>query len=129
VDVAQRRTAAAALRLIEKLPPALREHPDTKQLVAGLRSTCASLDIVHLIYRAKQYENHAKDYEFSRLTMSEHWAIGQADVLQTLHDPRWTGRGPAEHHGVRVFDLVGPQRTAAVAAHQTLQGALAHEAD
>ncbi len=128
VDVAERRTAAAALRLVEKLPPALREDADAKELVAGLRSTCVSLDIVHLIYRAKQYENHAKDYEFSRLTMSEHWAAGQADVLQTLHDPRWTGRGPAEHHGVRVFDLVDPQRTAAVAGGQTLKGVPAHEA-
>jgi hypothetical protein len=48
--------------------------------------------------------------------MREHWASGRADVLQTLHDPRWTGRGPADAYGVRVFDLVSPERTAAVAA-------------
>lgn len=128
MDVAQRRTAAAALRLIGKLPPALRDDADAKELAASLRSNCASLDIVHLIYRAKQYENLAKDYEFSRLTMRDHWAAGQADVLQTLRDPRWTGRGPAEHHGVRVFDLVEPQRTAARAAAQTPKGTPAHEA-
>ena len=122
VDVAQRRTAAAALRLIGKLPPALREDPDAKELAASLRSTCASLDIVHLIYRAKRYESQAKDYEFSRLTMREHWAAGQADVLQTLHDPRWSGRGPAGRHGVRVFDLVEPQRAGAVAAGRIPKG-------
>jgi len=26
-------------------------------------------NIVHLIYRAKNYEGHSKDYEFSRLSM------------------------------------------------------------
>ena len=126
VDVARRRTAAAAARLMEKLPAGLRADPDAQQVLALLRATSTSLDIVHLIYRAKQYEGHAKDYEFSRWTMLEHWAAGRADVLQTLHDPRWTGRGPAEPYGVRVFDLVEPERTAAVAA-ATSNGALSYE--
>ena len=104
------------MRLIANLPPELREAPDARHVTDLVQANAASLDIVHLIYRAKRYENHAKDYEFSRLTMREHWASGRADVLQTLHDPRWTGRGPAEAYGVRVFDLVSPERTAAVAA-------------
>jgi NTE family protein len=116
MDVARRRAAAAAMRLMDKLPPELRADPDARQVMDVLRANAVSLDIVQLIYRAKRYENHAKDYEFSRLTMREHWASGHADVLQTLHDPRWTGRGPAEAYGVRVFDLVSPERTAAVAA-------------
>ena len=101
---------------MEKLPAGLRADPDAQQVLALLRATSTSLDIVHLIYRAKQYEGQAKDYEFSRWTMLEHWAAGRADVLQTLHDPRWTERGPAQPYGVRVFDLVEPKRTAAVAA-------------
>jgi len=116
MDVRRRRVAAAAMRLMEKLPPELHEDPDARQVLDALRANCLSLDIVHLIYRAKRYETHAKDYEFSRLTMREHWASGNADVLQTLHDPRWTGRGPAEPYGVRVFDLVSPERTAAITA-------------
>jgi NTE family protein len=128
-DVARRRVAAAAMRLMQKLPPPLREDPDAQAVTELLRATCVSLDIVQLIYRAKRYENHAKDYEFSRLSMREHWTAGQADVLQTLHDPRWTARGPAQYYDVRVFDLVEPERTAAVAAaiDPSTKG-LAHEA-
>ena len=37
-------------------------------------------NIVHLIYNAKNYEGIAKDYEFSRRTMEEHWAAGYEDV-------------------------------------------------
>jgi Patatin phospholipase len=98
-------------------------------VVDALRANCVSLDIVQLIYRAKRYENHAKDYEFSRLTMREHWASGHADVMQTLQDPRWTGRGPAELYEVRVFDLVNAERTtAAVAASGTVpSGVLDYE--
>src|SRR6266850_4052943 len=113
VDLARRRATAAAMRLLEKLPPELRDDPDARQVAELLQANCLSLDIVQLIYRAKRYENHAKDYEFSRLTMREHWASGRADVLQTLHDPRWTERGPADVYGVRVFDLASPNRTAA----------------
>jgi NTE family protein len=129
VDVRRRRVAAAAVRLMEKLPAELRDDPDAREVAEALRANCVSLDIVHLIYRAKRYENHAKDYEFSRLTMREHWAAGQADVLQTLHDPRWTERGPAELYGVRVFDLVNPERTVAIAAASDVStGVLDYEA-
>jgi NTE family protein len=129
VDVARRRASAAAMRLLQKLPPELREDPDARYIADLLRANCVSLDIVHLIYRAKRYENHAKDYEFSRRTMREHWAAGHADVMQTLRDPRWTDRGPAELYGVRVFDLVSPERTAAMSggAVPSPTGVLNHE--
>jgi NTE family protein len=113
MDLRRRRASAAAMRLLAKLPPELRDDPDAREIATILRANCVSLDIVQLIYRAKRYENHAKDYEFSRLTMGEHWASGRADVMQTLHDPRWTTRAPAELYGVRVFDLVNAERTVA----------------
>ena len=94
--------AQAARRLIAKLPPALRDDPDVRAL-ARLRCGHA-VDVVHLIYRSKHYETHSKDYEFSRLSMREHWDTGRADMSHTLHDPRWVDR--ARHRaGVRVFDL------------------------
>jgi NTE family protein len=128
-NVARRRAAAAALRLLEKLPPELRDDPDAREIMAVLKANSVSLDIVQLIYRAKRYENHVKDYEFSRLAMREHWAGGRADVLQTLHDPRWTGRAAAQYYDVRVFDLVEPERTAEVAASTNVStGGLIHEA-
>ena len=113
MDVARRRAAAALMRLMDTLPPELRTGPDARQVLEVLRASSVSLDIVQLVYRAKRYESHAKDYEFSRLTMREHWASGHADVLQTLRDPRWTQRTAVEPYGVRVFDLVNPERSVA----------------
>jgi NTE family protein len=111
-EVAWRRVADAVRRLAAKVPAELRNDPDMQELLARTRITCSGFDIVHLIYRAKQYEHHSKDYEFSRDTMLEHWASGRADVLQTLSDPRWTEREPARH-GVRVFDLLRPEHETA----------------
>jgi NTE family protein len=113
LEVAWRRVSEAAHRLIAKLPPELRADPDAQELLARTRITCSGFDIIHLIYRAKQYEHHSKDYEFSRSTMREHWAAGHADVLQTLRDPRWLEHKPG-HYGVRVFDLADPRRTSAL---------------
>jgi len=60
--------------------------------------------VVHLIYRRKPYESHHKDYEFSRVSMCEHWNAGNADVVQTLAHPEWKGRS-APRSGIHVFDL------------------------
>ena len=60
--------------------------------------------MVHLIYRSKHYETQAKDFEFSRLSMNEHWDAGRADMAHTLHDPRWIHHEP-DATGVHVFDL------------------------
>jgi NTE family protein len=113
VEVKARRSAKALQRLVRKLPPKLRDDPDVQELLRETHGSCPSLDIVHLIYRAKAYEDESKDYEFSRWTMREHWENGRADVRQTLHDPRWTRREPAAF-GVREFDLVDPARRAVV---------------
>ncbi len=102
--------AQAAQRLIRKLPPKLRDDPDARTL-AELQSECPGVDIVHLIYRTRPYESHHKDYEFSRQTMTEHWASGQADMSRSLNDPRWLERGLPDG-GVRLFDLARPARRA-----------------
>ena len=49
-------------------------------------------NIVHLIYRAKNYEGHAKDYEFSRLSMEDHWRAGYHDAVRTLRHPEVLAR-------------------------------------
>ncbi len=94
--------AQAAQRLIAKLPPALRDDSDVRAL-SRVRSESA-IDVVHLIYRSKHYESQSKDYEFSRLSMQEHWDTGRADMAHTLHDPRWVQRERSTT-GVHVFDL------------------------
>ncbi len=102
VEVERQQLAQAAQRLLGKLPPELRDDPDARVL-AALRPELG-VDVVHLIYRGKHREGRSKDYEFSRLSMEEHWASGRADMARTLQDPRWTGRAHAAD-GVRVHDL------------------------
>ena len=94
--------AQAAQRLLAKLPPELQHDPDARAL-ARLRHE-GGVDVIHLIYRSKNYESQSKDYEFSRLSMQEHWEAGNADMAHTLHDPRWTERD-YNPDTVRVFDL------------------------
>ena len=101
-EVERQQIAQAARRLIARLPPGLRDDPDV-QALAALRPELG-LDIVHLIYRSKHYESQSKDYDFSRLSMDEHWASGRDDMARTLQHPDWTGRAPAAD-GIRVFDL------------------------
>jgi NTE family protein len=102
--------AQAAQRLIAKLPPALRDDPDVRAL-AKLRCEGA-VDVVHLIYRSKHYESQSKDYEFSRLSMQEHWDAGHADMAHTLHDRRWLDRERSPG-GVHVFDLTSDHPSSA----------------
>jgi NTE family protein len=104
--------AQAARRLLDKLPAALRHDPDAQVLARHLRSDGA-VDVVHLIYRSKHYETHAKDCEFSRLSMREHWDAGRLDMAGTLRDPRWLQRR-REATGVHVFDLAPEAGTAGV---------------
>jgi NTE family protein len=61
-------------------------------------------NIVQLIYRAKHYEGHSKDYQFSRRSMEEHWRAGYHDAVRTLRHPEILER-PADHQGVFTFDL------------------------
>jgi len=92
----------AAHRLIAKLPGDLRNDPDAKIL----HKLCcnAAVTIVHLIHRRKNYYTQSKDYEFSRISMQEHWQRGLNDVRQTFHHKDWQARTkPAA--GVTVFDL------------------------
>jgi NTE family protein len=61
-------------------------------------------NLVHLIYRAKNYEGDSKDYEFSRLSMVEHWHAGYQDTIRTLAYPEVLERAQTEH-GVVIFDI------------------------
>ena len=89
-------------RLHEKLPPELRNDRDAKMLEE--RACCASITIVHLIHRRQAYDRYSMDYEFSRLSMLEHWKAGLDDVRHTLSQPAWRERNKPEL-GVTVLDL------------------------
>jgi NTE family protein len=40
---------------------------------------------VHLIYRSREWESGARDFEFSRATMNDHWLQGKDAVSAILH--------------------------------------------
>jgi NTE family protein len=88
--------------LLNRLPEDLREHEDIKPLRAAASHNVHNL--VHLIYRARDYEGHSKDYEFSRLSMQDHWRAGYHDALRTLRHPQVLAR-PTTADGVSTFDL------------------------
>jgi NTE family protein len=101
------RLRRAAAGLLEKLPENLRTTSEAKQL-----STAADrkvYNIIHLIYRAKNYEGHSKDYEFSRLSMEDHWRSGYHDARRTLRHTEVLKR-PENHEGVFTFDLAADAR-------------------
>ena len=88
--------------LLEKLPDELRKSEEAKLLsrVADHKV----FNIVHLIYRSKHYEGNSKDYEFSRLSMQEHWRAGYQDAVRTLRHPEVLER-PTNLDGGFTFDL------------------------
>lgn len=93
---------AAADRLVAKLPEGLRSDPDLKVLQNVGPS--GPITLVHLIHRKENHEGQSKDYEFSRLSMEEHWASGVKDVRRTLAHPAWKKRKVGQE-GLQVFDL------------------------
>ena len=94
--------AQAARRLFARLPESFADDPD---LMALKQATLErAVTVVHLIYRRASHETHSKDYEFSRLSMLDHWQSGVDDVRDTLESARWRNRAIPED-GFRVFDL------------------------
>jgi NTE family protein len=92
----------AVANLIRQLPEELRGHDDVKMLEAEADDKICN--IVQLIYQAQKYEGMAKDFEFSRRTMEEHWAAGYDDAVRTLSHPEVLER-PDRLEGVRTFDF------------------------
>ena len=92
----------AMAELLERLPPELRDSPEARLL--GSAAHHSVYNIVHLIYRAKNYEGHCKDYEFSQRSMDEHWRAGYQDTRRTLRHAEVLKR-PSNHEGVFTFDL------------------------
>ena len=57
---------------------------------AGRGSACSKrYNVVHLIYRHKEYEGHYKDFQLGLSTMREHWQSGLQDIRHSLAQPDW----------------------------------------
>jgi NTE family protein len=89
-------------KLLKQLPDELQRLPEVNLLAAEADEKVCN--IVQLIYHSKKYEGIAKDYEFSRRTMEEHWLAGHSDAARSLSHPEVLQR-PDKLEGVRTFDL------------------------
>ena len=69
--------------------------------------TLPQINILQLIYRQKAYEGDAKDYEFSRLSMREHWRAGYHDTRDTLKHKEWLEMLDGAD-GIRSHDISHP---------------------
>ncbi len=99
----------AITNVIKRLPAELRNDPDVQALEKETDEKVCN--IVHLIYRARSYEGVAKDYEFSRRTMEEHWQSGYDHAVRSLHHPE-VMQLPDRREGVRTFDVMREEREA-----------------
>ena len=96
------RVQRALAALLRRLPADLEPNADL-ELLKSVASDKV-YNIVQLIYRAQNYEGPSKDYEFSRLSMQDHWRAGYHDALRTLRNPQVLAR-PTSLDGVFTFDL------------------------
>jgi len=96
--------------LLKRLPDELRRLPEVDLLAAEANEKVCN--IVQLIYRSKKYEGSAKDYEFSRRTMEEHWLTGYRDAVRSLSHQE-IFEPPERSEGVRTFDYSSTQQVRA----------------
>jgi NTE family protein len=96
-----KRLRSAIASLLAQLPAELTESDDA-MLLASVADNCA-YNLVHLIYHPTNYEGHYKDFDFSRLSMEDHWRAGYHDAVRTLRHPEIFERG--DRSDVFTFDL------------------------
>ncbi|MDE2383567.1 MAG: patatin-like phospholipase family protein [Alphaproteobacteria bacterium] len=97
----EQRLRQAAANLLKKLPQDMAGDPDVKALTETSRA--AGITVMHLINRGNDFDTQSKDYEFSRLSVEEHWQNGFDDAQRGLSDKAWKARAiPAQ--GMVTFD-------------------------
>ncbi|MGE3832620.1 MAG: DUF3734 domain-containing protein, partial [Parvibaculaceae bacterium] len=62
-----------------------------------------TITLIHLIYRDRAYETHARDYEFSRVSVEEHWEQGRKDAKKALATEDWRERAK-RGGGIAIID-------------------------
>ena len=95
-----------ALRAALSLVPDEKLTEEQRQAKSNLEHL-AEINIMQLIYQQKAYEGDAKDYEFSRISMKEHWRAGYYDTRNTLAHEDWlaiNGTGGIYAHDIHNHD-------------------------
>jgi len=60
--------------------------------------------IIQLIYQQQAHEGNGKVYEFSRISMHEHWTIGHEDTVSSLSHNDWLVI-PPDNGGIVTYDV------------------------
>lgn len=90
--------------LLDQLPEEFKRSEEARFLASIAERHAYNL--VHLIYRPRGCEGDSKDYEFSRLSMTEHWRSGYYDAMRALRHPEVLERsGNGEE--LTIFDFAG----------------------
>lgn len=69
-------------RLAALLPKTQQDSAAVRELLAG--TVDPAITLVHVIHRRKAWETQTKDYQFSYLSMTEHWRAGHMDMGASL---------------------------------------------
>lgn len=87
---------------LEKVPDD--QLSDEERILRNELARMPEHTILQLIYQQKSYEGHAKDYEFSRPSMQEHWHSGYEDTKRTLTRKDWLAI-PPDGAGIVTHDV------------------------
>ena len=92
-----------AVRILSRhVPPQERKSPDLKSLLElGCDNT---ISIVRLIMKALPEDDHMKDIDFSRSTLTARWKAGHRDAERALRHKSWLKPLPA-HLGMAIHEL------------------------
>ena len=72
----------AMRKLIDRLPEKMQDEPEVKALRARVAES--AVNVVQLVYRSRAWETGAKDFEFSRATMLDHWHQGHEALCKSI---------------------------------------------
>jgi NTE family protein len=91
-----------ALQALSKVP-ANKLDPQEKKLFEDL-STLPDITLLQLIYQQQSHEGHSKDYDFSSISMREHWTTGYEDTRKIFQKPELLNM-PKKGSGITVHDV------------------------
>ncbi len=89
-------------RLLERLPDD--QLSDEERALKRRLVALPAINILQLVYQQAAHEGQAKDYDFSKSSMRDHWAAGLRDTRATLARRDWLDM-PAEEHGIVTHDI------------------------
>jgi NTE family protein len=67
-------------------------------------ATLPAIALVQMVYQQAAHEGEAKDYDFSKSSMRDHWAAGLRDTRMTLKRRDWLAM-PTEESGIVSHDI------------------------